>query len=129
MTLAYTLVSLVLDLAQMALAVLKQLQMTNIIKLDNFDFKIFSKKNSLGMSSLRSSRNLLAAPAMIRMGLAVGKHLRMTKVIILDNFDFKKFFKKTFPGHVLAQVFQKPIGASNADQVRKTGKVFIRCSS
>ena len=56
----------------------------------------FPKKHSLGMSGLRSSRNLLEAPTLIRMVLAVGKHLQMTKAIILDKFDFK-IFSKSIP--------------------------------
>ena len=73
------------------------------------------------MFGLRSSRNLLEAPMVIRMVLAVWKHLQMTNVIILDNFDFKDCLKKSISGDVRAQVLQVPVGASHADQGRKSG--------
>ena len=73
------------------------------------------------MSGLRSSRNLLEALMVIRMVLAVWKHLQMTNVIILDNFDFKDCLKKSISGDVRAQVLQVPVGASHADQGRKSG--------
>ena len=51
----------------MVLAVWKHLQITKVIKLDNFDFKNFIKKSILGISGLRSSRYLLEAPMVVRM--------------------------------------------------------------
>ena len=45
------------------------------------------------MSGVRSSRNLLEAPMVIRMVLAVWKHLKITHMIILDNFVLKTFSK------------------------------------
>ena len=45
------------------------------------------------MSGLRSSRNLMEAPMVIRMALAVQKHLQITNMIILDNFDLQNFSK------------------------------------
>ena len=42
--LAYTLMSLVLDLTQMVLVVRKHLQMTNIIMLDNFNYYNFLRE-------------------------------------------------------------------------------------
>ena len=119
--LAYTLMSLVLDLTQMVLAVRKPHQLTNIIILDNFGFKTVSKNQSLGMSGLRSSRYLLEAPMVIRMVLAVRKHLQITNMIILDNFGLNNCLKKSIPGDVRAQVPQEPVGASHGDQARKSG--------
>ena len=68
------------------------------------------------MSGLRSSRNLLEAPMVIRMVLAVRKHLQITNMIMLDNFDFKNCLKKSISGDVRAQVLQEPVGGSHGDQ-------------
>ena len=68
------------------------------------------------MPRLRSSRNLLEAPMVIRMVLAVRKHLQITNVITLDNFDIKNFLKKSIPGDVQAQVLEEPVGGSHGDQ-------------
>ena len=57
----------------------------------------------------------------IRMVLAVQKHFQITNVITLDNFDLKNLLKKSVPGDVRAQVLQEPVGASHADQGRKSG--------
>ena len=57
----------------------------------------------------------------IRMVLAVRKHLQITNMIMLDNFDFKNCLKKSISGDVRAQVLQEPVGASHADQGRKSG--------
>ena len=57
----------------------------------------------------------------IRMVLAVRKHLQMTNIIILDILCFKNCLKKSIPGDVRAQVLQEPVGASHADQGRKSG--------
>ena len=73
------------------------------------------------MSGFRSSRNLLEAPMVITMVLAVRKHLQITNMIILDNFGFKNCLKNSIPGDVRAQVLQEPVGASHADQGRKSG--------
>ena len=54
------------------------------------------------MSRLRSLRNLLEDPMVIRMVLAVRKHLQITNSIILENFSFKNCLKKPIPGDVLA---------------------------
>ena len=68
--LPYTMVSLALDFSQMVLAVRKHLKMANIIILNNSYYCNFSKKNqSLGMSGLRSYRNLSAPPTLIRAGI------------------------------------------------------------
>ena len=92
-----------------------------MIILDSFGFKTISKNQSLGMFRLRPSKSLLETPMVIRMVLAVQKHLQITNMIILDNFDFKNFLKKSIPGDVQAQVLHVPVGASHADQGRKSG--------
>ena len=68
------------------------------------------------MSGLRSFRNLLAAPTVIRMVLAVQNHLQITNMIILDNFGFKNCLKNSIPGDVRPQVLQVPVGDSHVDQ-------------
>ena len=68
------------------------------------------------MSGLRSSRNLLEAPMVIRMVLAVREHLQITNMIILDNFDLQNCLKNSIPGDVRAQVLQVPVGGSHGDQ-------------
>ena len=69
------------------------------------------------MSGIRSSRNLLEAPMVIRMVLAVLKHLQITNVIILDNIGYKNCLKNSIPGDVRALVLQEPVGGSHGDQV------------
>ena len=73
------------------------------------------------MSGLRSSRYLLEAPMVIRMVLAVQKYLSQTLVIILNRFCSNNFAQKPISGDVRAQVLQEPVGASHADQGRKSG--------
>ena len=85
--------------------------------------KTFSKNQSLGMSWLRSSRNLLAAPMVIRMVLDVWKHLKTTHLINQNSFCFINCLKKSIPGDDRAQVLQEPVGASLGDQGRKFAKV------
>ena len=52
------------------------------------------------MSGLRSSRDLLETPMVIRMVLAVWKHLQMTNVITLD-FSFYRSPRKSILGEAL----------------------------
>ena len=40
---------------------------------------------------------------------------------MLNNICFNNFPKKSIPGDVRAQVVQEPVGASHADQGRKSG--------
>ena len=58
------------------------------------------------MSGLRSSRNLLEAPMVIRMVLAVRKHLEMAIIIILNNPEQPQykcnFSQNSVSGEVLA---------------------------
>ena len=68
------------------------------------------------MSRLWSSRNLLAAPTVIRMVLDVQKHLKTTNRIIPNSFCFKNCLKKSIPGDVRAQVLQEPAGGCHGDQ-------------
>ena len=61
------------------------------------------------------------ALGLAQMVLDVGINLKPTQLIILDNFSFNNFSKKSIPGDVRAQVLQEPVGASHADQGRKSG--------
>ena len=61
------------------------------------------------MYGLRSSRNMLEAPMVIRMVLAVWKHLQMNNRIIFDHFGLINCLKKLIPGDVRAQVLQEPV--------------------
>ena len=40
---------------------------------------------------------------------------------MLNNLCFNNLFKKIIPGYVRSQVLQEPVGASHADQGRKSG--------
>ena len=55
------------------------------------------------------------------MVLAVRKHLEIAKIIIPNNPRYCNFPKKSIPGDARAQVLQDPVGASHADQGRKSG--------
>ena len=75
MLLAYTLMSLVLDFAQMVLAVRKHLQMTNIIMLDNFNYYNFLREPIL-LEVLPLFYNLMSLVLdLVEMVLALQKHL------------------------------------------------------
>ena len=87
-----------------------------MIILDSFGFKTISKNQSLGLSGLRSSRNQLEAPMVIRMIMAVRKHLQITNITTLKNFGLKNCLKKSISGDVQAQVLQVPVGGSHGDQ-------------
>ena len=56
-----------------------------------------------------------------QMVLEVQKNPKPTKFYMLNNFCFNNFSKKSIPGDVRAQVLQEPVGASHADQGRKSG--------
>ena len=56
-----------------------------------------------------------------QMVLDVGKYLKPTQFYMLNNLCFNVFPKKMIPGDVRAQVLQEPVGASHADQGRKSG--------
>ena len=56
-----------------------------------------------------------------QMVLAVRKHLKIAKIFILNNPFYCNFLKKSIPGDARAQVLQEPVGASHADQGRKSG--------
>ena len=60
------------------------------------------------------------ALGLAQMVLDVWKNLKPTQLISLDNFSFNNF-SKSIPGDVRAQVLQEPVGASHADQGRKSG--------
>ena len=56
-----------------------------------------------------------------QMVLEVRKNPKPTKFYMLNNFCFNNFPKILIPGVVRAQVLQEPVGASHADQGRKSG--------
>ena len=56
-----------------------------------------------------------------QMVLDVRKNLKPTQFYMLNNLCFNNFPKKLIPGDVRAQVLQEPVGASHADQGRKSG--------
>ena len=68
------------------------------------------------MPGLRSFRNLLEAPMVIRRVLAVQTHLQITNMIILDHFGLNNCLRKSIPEDVRAQVLQEPVGGSHGDQ-------------
>ena len=68
---------------------------------------------------------LSMALGLAQMALDVRKNLKLTQWIILYNFAFNDFSKKPIPGDVRAQVLQEPVGASHADQGRKSGGASI----
>ena len=53
------------------------------------------------------------------------KHLKSTHLIIPSSLFFLNFAQKSIAGVVRAQVLQVPVGASHADQVRKSGMPSI----
>ena len=112
MPLAYSLVSMVLDMTQMVLAI-------NMIVLDNLTFKNCLKKSIPGDIQAQVLEEPVEAPMVIRMVLAVWKHFQITNFIILDNFCLNNCLKKSIPGDIRAQVLQEPVGASHGDQVQK----------
>ena len=63
---------------------------------------------------------LSMALGLAQMVLDVRKKLKPTQVYILNNLYFNNFPKKLIPGGVRAQVLQEPVGASHADQGRKS---------
>ena len=56
-----------------------------------------------------------------QMVLEVRKTPKPTKFYMLNKLCFNIFPKKFIPGDVRAQVLQEPVGASHADQGRKSG--------
>ena len=61
------------------------------------------------------------ALGLAQMVLDVRKNLKPTQFYMLNNLCFNNFPKKLIPGDVRAQVLQEPVGASHADQGRKSG--------
>ena len=55
-----------------------------------------------------------------QMVLEVCKNLKPTQFYMLKNLCCNNFPKKSIPGDVRAQVLQEPVGASHADQGRKS---------
>ena len=76
---------------------------------------------ALGVFLLSAYPWLSMALALALMVRDVWRNLKPTQFIILNNSCFKNFLKKSIPGDVRAQVLQEPVGASHADQGRKSG--------
>ena len=72
------------------------------------------------MPRLRSSRYLLERLDLTQMVMDIQKQLKSTYFIIPNNFCFNNLSKKSIPGDARAQVLQEPVGASHADQGRKS---------
>ena len=64
---------------------------------------------------------MFMALGLAQMVLDVRKNLKPTQFYMLNNLCFNNFSKKSIPGDVRAQVLQEPVGASHADQGRKSG--------
>ena len=73
------------------------------------------------MSLLSAYSWLSMALDLAQVVLEVRKNLKPTKFYMLNNICFNNFPKKLIPGDVRAQVLQEPVGASHADQGRKSG--------
>ena len=77
--------------------------------------------NPLGCPCSRPTPGSLWCLDLTQMVLAVRKKLKTTHLNIPNSFCFNNFAQKSIPGDVRAQVLQVPVGASHADQVRKSG--------
>ena len=75
----------------------------------------------MGASLLSAYSWLSMALGLAQMVLDVRKNLKPTQFYMLNNLCFNNFPKKLIPGDVRAQVLQEPVGASHADQGRKSG--------
>ena len=62
---------------------------------------------------------------LVQMVLDVRENLKLTQFYMLNNLCFNNFPKKLIPGDARAQVLQEPVGASHADQGRKSGGASI----
>ena len=58
---------------------------------------------------------------LVQMVLDFRKNPKPTQFNMLNNLCFNNIPKKLIPGDVRAQVLQEPVGASHADQGRKSG--------
>ena len=99
--LAYSWLSLVLDMTQMALDVRKNWKPAQFIILDNFCFNNFSNNQSLGMSLLLAYSWLSLVLHMTQMALDVQKNRKPAQFFITDNFYFNNFSKLSIPGDIL----------------------------
>merc|ERR1711929_74677 len=82
--------------------------------------QFFSKIYSLGKSLLLPYTLVSLGLDFTQMVLDVRKNLKPTQFYMLNNLCFNNFPKKLIPGGVRAQVLQEPVGASHADQGRKS---------
>ena len=83
--------------------------------------QFFPKNNFVGKSLLLPYTLVSLGLDFTQMVLDVRKNLKSTQFYMLNNLCFNNFSKKSIPGDVRAQVLQEPVGASHADQGRKSG--------
>ena len=76
---------------------------------------------ALRASLLAAYSWLSMALDLAQMVLEVQKNPKPTQFCMLNNFWFNNCLKISIPGDVRAQVLQEPVGASHADQGRKSG--------
>ena len=88
--------------------------------LNNPYYAIIPKIHSLGKSLLLPYTLVSLGLDFTQMVLDVRKNLKPTQFYMLNNLCFNNFPKKLIPGDVRAQVLQEPVGASHADQGRKS---------
>ena len=110
-----------LGFAQMVLDILISFKPTQFHMLNNICFSNYAQKSYLGASLLLAFSWLSVALDLAQMVLYVRKNLKPTQFYMLNNLCFNNFPKKLIPGDVRAQVLQEPVGASHADQGRKSG--------
>ena len=125
MLLPYTWVSLGLDFTQIVLAVGKHLDMAIMIILNNLEqpilMQFFQKFTLWGSPCSCPTPWCLWGWTSPRWSWMSGKTFKPTQFYMLNNLCFNNFSKKSIPGDVRAQVLQEPVGASHADQGRKSG--------
>merc|ERR1711951_229069 len=109
-----------LDMAQMVSEVRENLKLNHFYILNIFCLNNFPKKSSPG-GVLALGLLLAVALDLAQMVLEVRKNPKPTKFYMLNNFWFSNCLKISIPGDVRAQVLQEPVGASHADQGRKSG--------
>merc|ERR1711994_1192950 len=108
----------------MVLVVLKHLEMAIIIILNNHEqpllMQSFQKFTFWGSPCFCPTPWCLWGWTSPRWSWMSGKTFKPTQFYMLNNLCFNNFSKKSIPGDVRAQVLQEPVGASHADQGRKS---------
>ena len=125
MLMACSWLSMALGLAQMVLDVQKLCKQTQFYMLNGIFSKTLPRNQALGVSLLSANSWLSMALDLALMVLEVRNNLKPTQFYMLNNLCFSNFPEKSIPGDARAQVLQEPVGASHADQGRKSGKVSI----